>query len=304
MADPASDGFKRQWEAYRQEVDHWLERLLPLESDPPGVIHRAMRYSTLAGGKRLRGVLALAVAAAFGCRLEDRPVPGCALELIHAYSLIHDDLPAMDNDDLRRGKPTSHKVFGEAMAILAGDALLTQAFWLLARHPLGESNALLRCRILEEVALAAGTPAGMIAGQVLDITSGSGPRDLASLAQLHRLKTGALIRCAVRIGAMLGGASGGEMEAVTRFGEELGLAFQITDDMLDVTATREELGKTPGKDAAQDKLTYPGLIGLADSRRRATETVARAIDHLEGLGSGTRPEFLAGVARYVLERSH
>jgi len=297
--------FQNRWDATRREVDAWLDRLLPPAGQSPAVIHEAMRYSVFAGGKRLRAVLVAATAEALGCRHPERHVPGCAVELIHTYSLIHDDLPAMDDDDFRRGKPTSHKRFGEATAILAGDALLTYAFWLLARHPQGGEFAALRARLVEEMALAAGTPDGMVAGQVLDVASSAGAPDAERLREIHRLKTGAMIRGAVRCGALLGDAGGDILDGLTEYGEALGLAFQITDDLLDVTATREELGKTPGKDAAQSKLTFPAVHGLERSRAMARETVDRALAVLAGIGTGLADaSFLRDLAVFVLERKH
>ncbi len=295
--------FQDRWEAARRDVDDWLDRLLPPAGQPPAGIHEAMRYSVFAGGKRLRAVLVAATAEALGCRHPERFVPGCAMELVHTYSLIHDDLPAMDDDDFRRGKPTSHKAYGEALAILAGDALLTHAFYLLARYPLGGELTALRARLAEEAALAAGTPHGMVAGQVLDIASCAGAPDAGRLHEIHRLKTGAMIRGAVRCGALLGGAGEDVLAGLTEYGEALGLAFQITDDLLDVTATREELGKTPGKDAAQAKLTFPAVYGMERSRTMARETVDRALAALAGLGAGIADaSFMRELAVFVQER--
>jgi geranylgeranyl diphosphate synthase type II len=297
--------FKDRWDEARRETDGWLDRLLPPAGLPPPVIHEAMRYSVFAGGKRLRAVLVAATAEALGCRHPERFVPGCAVELIHTYSLIHDDLPAMDDDDFRRGKPTSHKVYGEALAILAGDALLTYAFYLLARFPQGEEFAGLRTRLAAEVALAAGTPDGMVAGQVLDIAASAEAPDGGRLHDIHRLKTGAMIRGAVRCGALLGGAGAAGLAALTEYGAALGLAFQITDDLLDVTATREELGKTPGKDAAQAKLTFPAVYGLERSRAMARETVERALAALDEADTGLADAgFLRDLAVFVLDRKH
>lgn len=296
--------FRCRWDELKNEVESWLDRCLPAEGDMPGELHRSMRYSVLGGGKRLRGVLVAGVAEALGCREEERFLPACALELVHAYSLIHDDLPAMDDDDLRRGQPTNHKVFGEATAILAGDALLTYAFWLLARHPSGQEWAPFRARFVEELACAAGTPAGMVAGQALDMAATGSGGGAGLLRDIHRLKTGALIRGAVRIGALLGRADESVLSALTEYAEALGLAFQVTDDVLDCTATAEELGKTPGKDAHQGKLTYPALYGLPESRRLASEAVDRCLEALEAVeAAGGKTDFLRAVARYVLERT-
>jgi geranylgeranyl diphosphate synthase type II len=294
--------FHAAWQDRKAHVDAWLDRLLPPGGTPPAVIHEAMRYSVFAGGKRLRAVLAVATAEALGCRHPERFAPACALEMIHTYSLIHDDLPAMDDDDLRRGLPTSHKKFGEAVAILAGDALLTHAFLVLARHPAGEESAPLRGRIAGEIAEAAGTPLGMVAGQVLDITAPAGPPDAALLGDIHRLKTGAMIRASVRTGALLGRADEACLGRLTEYSEAIGLAFQITDDILDVTSTREALGKTPGKDAAQHKLTFPAIHGVEGSRKLAVETVDRALAALQDLPPPVDAEFLAETARYILSR--
>ena len=296
--------FQAAWQERKAQVDLWLDRLLPPGVAPPAVIHEAMRYSVFAGGKRLRAVLAVATADALGCRHPERFAPACALEMIHTYSLIHDDLPAMDDDDLRRGLPTSHKKFGEAVAILAGDALLTHAFLILARHPSGDESAALRSRIVEEIAAAAGTPLGMVAGQVLDISAPAGPPDAELLADIHRLKTGAMIRASVRTGALLGQADDAALQRLTEYSEAIGLAFQITDDILDVTSTREALGKTPGKDAAQHKLTFPAIHGVEKSRRLARETVEQALAALQALPSSVDTGFLAETARYILNRQH
>ncbi|MBN2432512.1 MAG: polyprenyl synthetase family protein [Acidobacteria bacterium] len=296
--------FTRRWDALRSEVEDSLHRCLPAEDTPPAVIHRAMAYSVFAGGKRLRAVLFLAVADALGWRHPERGEPAAAIELIHTYSLIHDDLPAMDDDDLRRGKPTSHKVFGEAMAILAGDALLTHAFQLLSRYPDGAEYAGRRLDVIEEVARAAGTPAGMVAGQVLDIHAPGQTADPTLLHEIHRLKTGAMIRVSVRAAARLAGTDDDTLVRLTAFSEALGLAFQITDDILDETASPQTLGKTPGKDRQQDKLTFPRLYGLAQSRTLAERTVADGLTALDAIGGGVDTTFLADIARFVLRRPH
>src|ERR1041385_849794 len=251
--------------AHQQErVDAALNRWVPAESQDPPIIHRAMRYSLFAGGKRVRPLLAMAAAEA----VNDEPLgienAACALELIHTYSLIHDDLPALDNDDLRRGRPTCHKVFGDAMAILAGDSLLTLAFEVLAK--LEGADAERRIRLVAELATASGTVGGMIGGQVNDI-QGEGKTPTAKLLEsIHRAKTGALLRCSVRMGAIYAGASEDQLAAVTSFGEHVGLAFQIVDDILDVEQSSEALGKTAGKDAAQKKITFPAVYGIERSR--------------------------------------
>jgi len=283
-------------------VNEWLDRLLPAESETPSEIHKAMRYSTMAGGKRLRPILTIATGEACGLTgtdAESRLMPAaCALEMIHTYSLIHDDLPAMDNDDLRRGRPTCHVVFGEAMAILAGDALLTQAFRALVDSL--DVSAETKVRVISEVAQAAGTTGALIGGQVLDIQHEGKQVDDAQLNEIHRAKTGALIRCAVRIGAIIGGASWSELELFTRYGEKAGLAFQIADDVLDATATSEQLGKTPGKDAASRKATYATIYGIDEARRRAGQLCQEAIDAARRTNLETR--FLEEIAHFIIER--
>jgi geranylgeranyl diphosphate synthase type II len=255
--------------AQQKTVEAALDRWVPAESANPETIHRAMRYSLFAGGKRIRPLLAIAAAET----LSDAPVgiedAACALEMIHTYSLIHDDLPALDNDDLRRGRPTCHKVFGEAMAILAGDALLTLAFEVLAKLE-GVSPAR-RADLVAELATASGTVGGMIGGQVNDL-EGEGKHPTAELLEsIHRAKTGALLRASVRIGAIYAGADAAQLAALTEFGEHIGLAFQIVDDILDVEQSSEALGKTAGKDAAQHKITFPAVYGIEESRRMAEQ---------------------------------
>jgi len=255
--------------ARQKAVDVALDRWVPAETEDPAHIHQAMRYSLFAGGKRIRPLLAMAAAEA----ISDAPVGiescACALELIHTYSLIHDDLPALDNDDLRRGRPTCHKVFGDAMAILAGDALLTLAFEVLSE--LEGAGAERRIELVRELATASGTVGGMIGGQVNDI-EGEGKHPTAALLDsIHRAKTGALLRASVRMGAIYAGADAGQLEALTRFGEHIGLAFQIVDDILDVEQSSEALGKTAGKDAAQQKITFPAVYGIERSREMAEQ---------------------------------
>ncbi|HQR32488.1 MAG TPA: polyprenyl synthetase family protein [Blastocatellia bacterium] len=279
-------------------VDVWLDRLLPAESDNPSIIHQAMRYSTFAGGKRLRPILMIAVGEVFGATEQELMPAACALEMIHTYSLIHDDLPAMDNDDLRRGMPTCHVKFGEAMAILAGDALLTQAFVALADYETSHHER--KARVVKEVAHAAATSNALIGGQVLDMQfegkSVTGPQ----LEEIHRGKTGALIRCAVRIGAILGGATDTELSALTVYGERAGLAFQVADDLLDETATSEELGKTAGKDAASHKATYTALYGIEGARQMADRLCLEAVTAIRSLDRKT--ETLEAIAHFIVER--
>lgn len=281
-----------------EQVEAWLDRLLPAESAAPEVIHQAMRYSIFAGGKRLRPILAIATGEVFGAEESALLPSACALEMIHTYSLIHDDLPAMDNDDLRRGMPTNHVVFGEGMAILAGDALLTQAFQTLAECEGGTPER--KIRVLAEVAAAAGTVNALIGGQVLDLQFEGQPVTGEQLESIHRAKTGALIRCAVRIGAIIGGASQAELEALTVYGEKAGLAFQVADDLLDETATSEELGKTAGKDAASHKATYTALYGLDGAGEMARRLFREAISALDRIDRNT--DALAGIARFIVDR--
>ena len=283
----------------RSLVESKLDEVVPAEGAEPASVHAAMRWSLFAPAKRLRPVLVFAAGEAFGARAENLIRTACAFELIHTYSLIHDDMPAMDDDDLRRGRPTCHVRFGEATAILAGDALQALAFQTIAED--GTLDAPLRVRLISDLARAAGTPEGMVAGQAHDLEAeareGVGDEELELI---HRRKTGALIRAAARAGATIAGASGVELEAVARYALELGLLFQITDDLLDVTASAADLGKTPGKDARARKATYPALYGLdaAHERARRVHEAARA-----ALDSVERPTpLLRAVARLVLER--
>jgi len=274
-------------------IDKALDRLVPAGSEPPQTIHNAMRYSLFAGGKRIRPVLCLEAARTVaGVEVDGIEEVASSLELIHTYSLIHDDLPALDNDDLRRGRPTSHKMFGEAMAILAGDALLTLAFEVLARA--GDA------RLVAELAAASGTVRGMIAGQVHDIEGeGKGPTE-ELLEQIHRAKTGALLRCSLRLGAIHAGAGEEDLAAISAYGGHIGLAFQIVDDVLDIEESSEVLGKTPGKDAAQGKITFPAVYGLDESKRMAEAERHRAHAALQRFGE--RAERLRQLADLVVDR--
>src|SRR5262249_45717611 len=272
----------REYLAQQQKlVDAELDRLVPPESAPPDTIHRAMRYSLFAGGKRIRPILCIEAAQAVSDSSDGAVSAACSLELIHTYSLIHDDLPALDNDDYRRGKLTSHKVFGEAMAILAGDALLTLAFQVLAELPVAGDR---KARLVGELATAAGTVGGMIGGQVADLEGEGKPPDAALLETIHRAKTGALLRASLRIGAIYAGATDQQYSALSCYGEHVGLAFQIVDDILDVEESSEALGKTAGKDAQQHKITFPAVYGLEVSRRMAAEECERAHRVLEPFG--------------------
>jgi geranylgeranyl pyrophosphate synthase len=287
--------------ALRAEIEAALEAALPPESAWPQTIHRAIRYSLFAGGKRIRPVLVLAAGEAVGGARAELVSLACAVEMIHTYSLIHDDLPAMDNDDLRRGKPTSHKVFGEAIAILAGDALLTRAFHVLAELPAGASDALVRRRLAAsaELGLACGTT-GLIGGQVMDLESEGKTIDAGALEGLHRAKTGALLKASVRGGAMLGGASEEELARLTRYAEAIGLAFQVVDDVLDATEDAARLGKTAGKDQAAQKATYVSVHGLERARQLAATLREDALAALQPLGP--RGALLAALAREIVDR--
>ena len=298
--DPQAAADFRSWlEAQRQRVDAALDRWLPSENEPPEIIHRAMRYSVFAGGKRIRPILCLAAADAVRSQAPGVMEAACALEMIHTYSLIHDDLPALDNDDFRRGRPTCHKQFGEAMAILAGDALLTLAFHVLARAELPDSNT--RIRLVEELSTAAGTPGGMIAGQVEDL-QGEGKTPTPELLEsIHRAKTGALLTASVRMGAICAGASDQELAALTRYGRHVGLAFQIVDDILDVEQSSETLGKTAGKDVRQKKITFPAVYGLPASHRMAEREISAALQALEGFQERARR--LRELAELILHRT-
>jgi geranylgeranyl diphosphate synthase type II len=272
----------RDYLAMQQElVDAQLDRLVPAETQPPETIHRAMRYSLFAGGKRIRPILCLESARTVDGTSESAAPAACALEFIHTYSLIHDDLPALDNDDYRRGKLTSHKVFGEAIAILAGDALLTLAFETVAAM---DAPADRRARMMAELARAAGTVGGMIAGQVADLEGEGKPPDAALLESIHRAKTGALLRASLRLGAICAGASESHLSALSCYGEHIGLAFQIVDDILDVEESSEALGKTAGKDARQNKITFPAVYGVAESRRMAERECRQAHESLAPFG--------------------
>lgn len=282
-------------------VDEALEKFLPPEGDLPTSIHRAMRYSIFAGGKRVRPVLMLAACEAVGGVLEDALPAACAMEMIHTYSLIHDDLPAMDDDDFRRGRPTNHKVFGEAIAILAGDALLTEAFITMGSPDYAARVGAERLvPVMREIAFCAGSR-GMVGGQVVDMESeGKADIDLATVQYIHTHKTGALIKASVKSGAILGGADGEALAAMTKFGETVGLAFQIADDILDIEGTTEQIGKDAGSDQARGKATYPAVIGLAESKRRARELVEIALDALASFGERAEP--LREIARYIVAR--
>jgi geranylgeranyl diphosphate synthase type II len=262
-------------------IEEALNLLLPREDALPTSIHRAMRYSVFAGGKRIRPILCLETARMFTQNPAAAVSVGCALEFIHTYSLIHDDLPALDNDDLRRGKPTCHKAFGEALAILAGDALLTLAFQTLAAAPTDQER---RGRVIAEVGAAAGTVNGMIGGQVADLEAEKKQVNASELEYIHRSKTAALIRASIVTGGIAGGAASEDIERLRRFGEHIGWAFQVVDDILDVEESSASLGKTAGKDRAQRKATYPALYGLVQSREFALDLATKALKELDCYG--------------------
>jgi geranylgeranyl diphosphate synthase type II len=294
------EALARYLEERRLLVDEALGRFLPDASDHPKEIHEAVRYSVFAGGKRLRPILVLAAAEAAGGQVENALPTAAAIELIHTYSLIHDDLPAMDDDDFRRGRPTCHKVYGEALAILAGDALLTQAFILLSGEPSSvRPDATARLRVINEIAQAAGSK-GMVGGQVVDILQEDREVDLATLLYLHTHKTGSLIRACLRVGGIISSAGPEQMEALTRYGDRIGLAFQIVDDILDVEGSLEALGKRAGSDLRKKKATFPSLLGLEESRRRAQALVAEAQHALSTFGD--RGEALGAIAGFVASR--
>jgi geranylgeranyl diphosphate synthase type II len=279
-------------------VDRALDRWLPAETVEPLSIHKAMRYSVFAGGKRIRPILAIASAHAISQVAAGVENAASTLEMIHTYSLIHDDLPAMDNDDLRRGRPTCHKVFGDAMAILAGDALCTLAFEVMARLPFIDADR--KVRLAQELGRASGTVGGMIGGQVHDIEGERQQPTASLLEKIHRAKTGALLRASVRIGAIYAGATDAELSALTAFGEHVGLAFQIVDDILDVEQTSETLGKTAGKDQAQQKITFPAVYGLDRSREMAEEE--RLAAHFALQRFEDRAERLRQLADLIVKR--
>ncbi|MCA9116820.1 MAG: polyprenyl synthetase family protein [Planctomycetaceae bacterium] len=288
------------WQIHVEQVETALQRYVAPQDDCPPRLQEAMAYSLLAGGKRLRPVLALLACEACGGKAEAALPAACALEMVHTYSLIHDDLPAMDDDDLRRGRPTSHVVFGEAMAILAGDGLLTLAFEILARDICPGDTAAACCA---DLASAAGY-CGMVGGQVADLEAGQqSVPNLETLERIHERKTGRLLRSALTMGGRIGGADAQLLDALDEYGRCVGLAFQIADDLLDVTGSEQQLGKAVGKDAGQGKLTYPSLLGIEDSRDRARELIERACQCLT-VFEDERARPLKSLAQFVLERDH
>jgi geranylgeranyl diphosphate synthase, type II len=285
------------FEEDRLVVDEQLDRLMPAETVPPHSIHQAMRYSVFAGGKRIRPMLCLETARIFEANVSAAFYPACAIEFIHTYSLIHDDLPALDNDDLRRGKPTCHKKFGEAAAILAGDALLTLAFETLACAPTTSDR---RVAMTGEIAGAAGTVNGMVGGQVADLEAEGKQVGPEMLEYIHRSKTAALIRASVTSGALCAGASADDVNRLRSFGETIGWAFQVVDDILDVEESSAALGKTAGKDIAQQKATYPAVFGLERSHQFAKELAHKALDDLKHFGE--RADRLRAIAEFLVVR--
>jgi len=299
-----SETIQRYLVDQQARVDLELDSLVPAAEVYPPSIHQAMRHSLFAGGKRLRPILCIESGRLFGGEEGTLLRLGSALELIHTYSLIHDDLPALDNDDLRRGQPTCHRVFGEATAILAGDALLTLAFELISSPkslPAGGLEDSRKLRVIHEIAHAVGTRAGMVSGQVVDIEATSQKADAATLEYIHSAKTGAFIRAAMRAGAIQSGAPEEGLDLVTTYGEKVGLAFQIADDLLDVLGSSESLGKTAGKDGTEKKLTYPALYGVEESRRIAQLLVHEACNALKSFG--TKAQRLREIADYLIARN-
>ena len=296
-AHPATEAhvFLRE---HRPLIEQRLDRLVPAETIEPTLVHAAMRWSLFAPGKRFRPALVLAVGSIFGAKVDMLLGTACAFEMIHTYSLIHDDLPSMDDDELRRGRPTCHIRFGEAVAILAGDALQTLAFQIIAEDD--QLSEGVRVRVIAETARAAGTPVGMVAGQSFDLAAESRVINGEELEIIHRHKTGAMITAAARCGAIIGGANAAQLTHVTQYAAQLGLLFQITDDLLDVTASVEDLGKTPGKDARAQKATYPALYGVEATRGRAESVYREACVALDHTDQPTH--LLRAIARAVLER--
>jgi len=287
-------------ERQREKIDRFLDQAVPDGQAAPKILYESMRYSLLGGGKRIRPILTMAAAEAVGSQNDSILPFAAALEFIHTYSLVHDDLPAMDNDDFRRGRPTNHKTYGEGMAILAGDALLTMAFELCSNPKLKDSVPQDRqVQIIQELAVGSGH-GGMVGGQVLDIQAENQDIDLGSLQTIHNFKTGRLIRASVRIGGIFGGASSSQLDSLTGYSEDIGLAFQIADDVLNMTGTREELGKDAGTDAKRGKKTYPTFYGVEGARELAEQCIKRAINRLEEFDQKADP--LRAIADYIISR--
>lgn len=289
-------------EQCQQRVENALHQFLPTQHTLPAHLHEAMRYAVLEGGKRIRPLLVYAAGRALGASDKALDVAACAVECIHAYSLIHDDLPAMDDDDLRRGKPSCHKAYGEAEAVLAGDALQTLAFYLLAHADMGPVSAENRLEMVELLAMASGSR-GMVGGQSIDLASVGKQLDIAELEDMHVHKTGALIRASVLLGTLCANTlSKQQRDALDHYGKYIGLAFQVQDDILDVTASTEQLGKQAGADKALNKPTYPALLGLAGARQRARELHEAALERLAAFDSQADP--MRWLSEYIVGRSH
>jgi geranylgeranyl diphosphate synthase, type II len=280
-------------------VDAQLEKLLPALNEEPSTIHKAMRHSVFAGGKRVRPILVLASGESLAGDREVLLHVGAAIEMMHTYSLIHDDLPALDNDDLRRGVPTCHKVFGEAMAILAGDALMTRCYQALTDIPRVSESV--KVNIIREVSYATGTVRAMIGGQVVDLESEGKSVSEDVLEYIHYSKTGALLRASVRCGALAAGANADQLGALTEYGQKIGLVFQIVDDILDITSSSEILGKTAGKDEKVKKATYPAFYGIEASKRKANDLVASALNDIRDFGESA--EYLRSLAQFIVSRT-
>ncbi|CAN5476009.1 polyprenyl synthetase family protein [soil metagenome] len=287
--------FQSQLKAYAAEVERRMDSRLPAADLLPSELHQAMRYSVMAPGKRMRPALVLASAVAVGGSLSDCLDAACAVELVHCFSLIHDDLPALDNDDLRRGLPTCHVQFGEAVAILAGDALFALSFELMTLCPVSSE------RVLVAVVSLTRAASSLVNGETIDILSEGKEIDASTLSLIHERKTGALIAASCEVGALVGGGSASEVEHLRLYGKEIGLAFQIADDVLNETSTADQLGKAAGSDRARGKATYPALYGLEASRSAAIEAAERGIEHLRGFSDSA---FLEEIARYSVERVH
>ncbi len=285
----------------RAAIEAALEAILPRPNGPAATVAEAMRYAVFGGGKRLRPLVAIAACEACGGNTKLAVTPAAALELIHTYSLVHDDLPAMDDDDLRRGRPTAHRAFGEAAAILAGDALLTLAFEVLATSPAGDAHAARRAEAVTVAARGAGL-SGMVGGQIADLEGERKDLDLSAIEWIHQHKTGALLSASAELGAVLAGAARETREALARFGLALGLGFQVADDVLDMTATAEALGKTPGKDSKAGKATYPSRLGLDGARQAAARFSASARHALDG--AGVERIILDQLADFAVARRH
>ena len=299
MSLASTETIQRHLEKKRARIDEMLERLLPSADEYPTSIHQAIRHSVFAGGKRLRPILCLEAGKLLGGDEPSLLRLGAALEMIHTYSLIHDDLPALDNDDLRRGKPTCHRAFGEATAILAGDALLTMAFEVISDPPPPPESQ--KLQVVRELAHAIGTCGGMVGGQVVDLEAAGQNVDGDTLRYIHSAKTGAFIRASVRSGALYAGAKESDLARLTTYGAKIGLAFQIVDDLLDVLGSEKELGKTVGKDEEQHKATYPALFGIDESKRMAQDLADQACEALEPYGG--RAQTLREIAYFLVLRS-